>query len=50
MSTIILRVSITIFFDYLDRAIDDKCNTIKILCRDGRLCAGAGATKINFSK
>ena len=35
--------------DDLERAIDDGCNTIKILCRDGRLVAGAGATEINLA-
>ena len=50
MSTIVLRGSTTSMLDDLERAIDDGCNTIKILCRDGRLCAGAGATEINLAK
>lgn len=50
MSTIILRGSTTSTLDDLERAIDDGCNTIKVLCRDGRLCAGAGATEINLAK
>jgi len=50
MSTIVLRGSTTSVLDDLERAIDDGCNTINILCRDGRLTAGAGATEINLAK
>jgi T-complex protein 1 subunit theta len=50
MATIVLRGSTTSLLDDVERAIDDGCNTIKTLCRDGRLCPGAGATEINLAK
>ena len=50
MATIVLRGSTTSLLDDVERAIDDGVNTIKTLCRDGRLCPGAGATEINLAK
>jgi len=50
MATIVLRGSTTSLLDDVERAIDDGVNTIKTLCRDGRLVPGAGATEINLAK
>ena len=50
MATIVLRGSTTSRLDDLERAIDDGVNTIKTLCRDGRMVPGAGATEINLAK
>jgi len=50
MATIILRGSTINLLDDVERAIDDGVNTIKTLCRDGRLVPGAGATEINLAK
>lgn len=50
MATIVLRGSTTASLDDLERAIDDGVNTIKTLCRDGRMVPGAGATEINLAK
>jgi len=50
MATIVLRGSTTSMLDDLERAIDDGVNTIKTLCRDGRMLPGAGATEINLAK
>ena len=50
MATIVLRGSTTSMLDDLERAIDDGVNTIKTLCRDGRMVPGAGATEINLAK
>jgi T-complex protein 1 subunit theta len=50
MATIVLRGATTSMLDDVERAIDDGVNTIKTLCRDGRMVAGAGATEIHFAK
>jgi T-complex protein 1 subunit theta len=50
MATIVLRGSTTSLLDDVERAIDDGVNTIKTLCRDGRLVPGAGATEIHLAK
>ena len=50
MATIVLRGSTTARLDDIERAIDDGVNTIKTLCRDGRMLPGAGATEINLAK
>ncbi len=50
LATIVLRGSTTSMLDDVERAIDDGVNTIKTLCRDGRMVPGAGATEINLAK
>jgi hypothetical protein len=50
MSTIALRGFITSGLYNLERGTDEGCNTIKILCRNGRLTVGAGASEFNIQK
>jgi len=50
MATIVLRGSTQQTLDDLERAIDDGANTIKTLCKDGRMVPGAGACEINLAK
>lgn len=50
MATIVLRGATTSMMDDIERAIDDGVNTIKTLCRDGRMLPGGGATEINLAK
>ena len=50
MATIVLRGSTTSMLDDIERAIDDGVNTIKTLCRDGRMLPGAGGTEIHLAK
>lgn len=50
MATIVLRGSTTSCLEDINRAIDDGVNTIKTLCRDGRMCPGAGATEMMLAK
>ena len=50
MATIVLRGSTASMLYDIERAIDDGINTIKTLCRDGRMLPGAGATEIHLAK
>jgi T-complex protein 1 subunit theta len=50
MATIVLRGSTTSRLDDVERAIDDGVNTIKTLCRDGRMLPGAAATEISLAR
>lgn len=50
MATLVLRGATTSSLDDIERAIDDGVNTIKNLCRDGRMVPGAGATEIHLAK
>lgn len=50
VATILLRGSTENLLNDLERAIDDGVNTVKTLCRDGRLVAGAGGFEIELAR
>ncbi|KAK8807087.1 hypothetical protein WA158_003846 [Blastocystis sp. Blastoise] len=49
ISTIIVRGSTDNILDDVERCINNSVNTMKTLCKDGRLLAGAGASDMNLA-
>jgi len=49
LATIILRASTSNVLADLERAVDDGIHAARIVCRDGRLVPGAGATEMEAS-
>jgi len=50
LSTIVLRSGTQNVLDDLERAVDDAVNNFKLLTKDKRLVAGAGAIEVELSK
>jgi T-complex protein 1 subunit theta len=49
IATIVLRGATINLLDDLERAIDDGVNVARVLCRDGRMVPGAGASEIELA-
>ena len=50
ITTIIVRASTEHVLNDVERAIDDGVHTVKTVCSDGRLLAGAGAVELELAK
>mmetsp|Transcript_6129 Transcript_6129/g.18103 ORF Transcript_6129/g.18103 Transcript_6129/m.18103 type:complete len:541 (-) Transcript_6129:57-1679(-) len=50
IGTVILRAATASLIDDLERAVDDGVHNARMLCRDPRLVAGAGACEMELSK
>ncbi len=49
VATVVLRGGTMNMLDDVERAIDDAVNTAKVLCKDGRCVAGAGACEMELA-
>jgi T-complex protein 1 subunit theta len=49
IATIVLRGATMNLLDDMERAIDDAANVAKVLCKDGRMVAGAGAVETELA-
>ncbi|KAG9509279.1 T-complex protein 1 subunit theta, partial [Fragariocoptes setiger] len=50
VATIVIRGATTNVMDDVERALNDGINTFKLLTRDGRLVAGAGACELEIAR
>lgn len=50
ISTIVIRGSTENLMDDIERSLNDGLNTFKVLTRDGRIVAGAGACEMELSR
>lgn len=50
IATIVLRGSTDNIMDDVERALDDGINVFKMITRDGKLLAGAGATEVELAR
>jgi T-complex protein 1 subunit theta len=50
VATILLRASTNNILNDIERAVDDGVNTVRMMGRDGRFLAGAGAVEIELAR